>query len=266
VLKPSNEGQKIGKSNVYKAEVVKIDQSRDLALLKMTGKFPKLRPLKFGTVEEIQVGMDVHAIGHPKGQSWTYTKGFVSQFRKNYKWNTELGYTHSSDVIQSQTPISPGNSGGPLLNDAGEIIGVNSFKARGEALNFSVAINEVSNFLKAKSNFVKAKKTPKQKCKMKVTFEGRNKRNTGNLKLFDLNCDQKPEVRLFVPDIKSEPITMSFDKNRDQKTDILVLDKNRDGKWDESYHDVDFDGKTDLRGYHPDGKLKPSRYVKYKKT
>ena len=58
-------------------------------------------------MSEAQVGADVHAIGHPQGQTWTYTKGLISQVRPDYQWGP-----HKADVIQTQTPINPGNSGG----------------------------------------------------------------------------------------------------------------------------------------------------------
>ena len=54
-----------------------------------------------------------------------------------------------------------------------------------------------------------------------------------------------------------------IDSNFDGKIDIVVDDINRDGNWDISFHDVDFDGIIDLVGYHPDGKITPSRYESY---
>ena len=97
----------------------------------------------------MQVGADVHAIGHPAGEAWTYTKGIVSQIRPGYEWQPKASVKHVADVIQTQTPINPGNSGGPLISDDGRLIGVNSFKKDGEALNFAVSIGEVEKFLKA---------------------------------------------------------------------------------------------------------------------
>ena len=58
-------------------------------------------------------------------------------------------------------------------------------------------------------------------------------------------------------------IDVSFRIN-DGKIDIVVDDTDRDGKWDISFHDVDFNGTIDLVGYHPDGKITPSRYETYK--
>jgi hypothetical protein len=55
-----------------------------------------------------------------------------------------------------------------------------------------------------------------------------------------------------------------IDSNFDGNVDIVVYDTDRDGRWDISFHDVDFDGTIDLVGYHPDGKITPSRYETYK--
>src|SRR5262249_1939909 len=90
----------------------------------------------------------VAAIGHPEGQSWTYTKGIVSQIRPDFAWSTGQGESHRATVIQTQTPINPGNSGGPLLSDDGRIVGINSFRAtEGEGLNFAVSAKDISAFL-----------------------------------------------------------------------------------------------------------------------
>ena len=114
---------------------------------KFNGKVPNdVNELKLAN-KLPDVGSDVHAIGHPGSLSWTYTKGYVSQIRKNYKWNYEKTL-HEASIIQTQTPISPGNSGGPLISSEGELLGVNSFKAQGENLNFAVTSLEVINFLK----------------------------------------------------------------------------------------------------------------------
>jgi len=87
-------------------------------------------PLQLGDKDAIAIGLDVYAIGHPDGQSWSYTKGIISQYRINYDWDcTGENLLHRGNIIQTQTPINPGNSGGPLLDDGGRIVGVNSFAA-----------------------------------------------------------------------------------------------------------------------------------------
>ena len=62
----------------------------------------------------IRVGQDAHAVGHPKGNYWSYTKGYISQIKQNYKWNYQDQTKYNADVIQTQTPINPGNSRRPF--------------------------------------------------------------------------------------------------------------------------------------------------------
>lgn len=94
-------------------------------------------------------------------------------------------------------------------------------------------------------------------------YEGRDRQNTALLERFDTNCDGKADYSFVTPDDLTKPISAHLDTNFDGNTDISVEDRNRDQKWDISFHDVDFDGKIDLVGYHPDGKLTPSRLDKY---
>jgi S1-C subfamily serine protease len=106
--------------------------------------------LSFGDTTKLEVGDDVHAIGHPDGQVWTYTTGTISQIRPKFRWkDDESGHMHEATVIQTQTAINPGNSGGPLLDDHAEIIGINSFQMKGEqGLNYAIAADSIQDFLK----------------------------------------------------------------------------------------------------------------------
>ena len=262
VFKPQKEGEKITRAHAIRGRVVKIDPGRDLALVEVENLPAHAGTIAFGNMSEAQIGADVHAIGHPEGQTWTYTKGLISQVRPDYRWKT-----HKADVIQTQTPINPGNSGGPLIGDNGKMIGVNSFKTPGEGLNFAVAINEVEKFLAAAQggaydpNVAAAAATS---CEQpKVVFEGRSKDNTAFVRTLDMDCSGKVDAALIVPDDESKPIEFRLDTNKDGKTDAWIVDDDRDGKWDISYWDTDFDGKPDLVGRHPDGELKPTRMEKY---
>jgi S1-C subfamily serine protease len=261
-FKPSQGGTKAG---IVRAKVMKVDPIRDLALLKVAVAPKSAAPLKLGSNVAIQVGADVHAIGHPTGETWTYTRGIVSQIRPDYEWQGESPPRHRATIIQTQTPINPGNSGGPLLDDSGQIIGMNSFiKSGTQGLAYAVSVDDISAFLKSPS-----RQTPSQKnftdrlCKQKKLYEGRDQENTGALIQFDTNCDAKADASLFIPDDESKPRQALLDSNFDGKIDIIVEDQSRDGKWDISFHDVDFDGLADLVGSHPDGKLAASRYEKY---
>ena len=166
----------------------------------------------------------------------------------------------------TQTPINPGSSGGPLINDGGRLIGVNSFQAAGEALNFSVSVADVRRFLAAKEqprSPATSAAASSQPCAPKVHYEGRSKDDKGFIRTMDMDCSGKVNGALFVPDDKAEPIEFRMDTNNDGKIDVRVFDEERQGRWKISLWDTDYDGKPDLIGYHPDGKLKPSRFEKY---
>jgi hypothetical protein len=214
----------------------------------------------------VQVGADVHALGHPREQTWTYTKGLISQIRPDYEWGDATA-RHKADVIQTQTPINPGNSGGPLIDEGGKLIGVNSFKLPGEALNFAVSVGEVEKFLAAAQSGAyepKVTSAASKPCRPKIVFEGRSKDGKASIRNLDMDCSGKVNASLMVPDDKTQPIEFRFDKNGDGKPDVWILDEDRDGRWDISFWDTDFDGKPDLVGFHPDGELKPTRFEKYK--
>ena len=122
------------------ADVVRIDPQIDIALLKIHqgGNYPFMR---LGDSDQCEAGESVIAIGSPINLSGTVTKGIVSAKRKIK--GRDLTY------IQTDTPLNKGNSGGPLVNMAGEVIGINTLGAPAgfQGLNFSIAINDAKKFL-----------------------------------------------------------------------------------------------------------------------
>ncbi len=119
--------------------VIKKSKRKDLALIQVEG-FPKnIKPILFGKTSDINIGSNVWAIGHPNNATWVINSGMVSQLRPNHKWNYEHSW-HRANVIQHEVPTNPGNSGGPLFDKNGFMIGVNTYSVKGELLNFSVAI------------------------------------------------------------------------------------------------------------------------------
>jgi S1-C subfamily serine protease len=153
-LKPGNSAD-LRNTLQYSALVEKIDQIADLALLRIAVPPKTIPSLAIGDAGALAVGQDVHAIGHPKGEAWTYTKGIISQLWGNYEWKTDKGVLHRAHVIQTQTPINPGNSGGPLLDDGARLVGINSFRFTGdEGLNYAVSVDTVKQFLSTGANQV----------------------------------------------------------------------------------------------------------------
>jgi hypothetical protein len=269
VFKPKIEGKEPTRNEIKLGRVVKYDEIADLALVKASEAPTGTTPIRLGDFSEIAVGMDVHAIGHPTGEGWTYTTGVISQYRQAYQWQAEGDpINHKADVIQTQTPINPGNSGGPLLSDSGNLIGVNSFKARGEALNFAVSVDEVRKFIARPGNRVE--QTPSatksdRECKAKELSKFRNEKNDATVVAFDMFCTGKDTGELVTPDNKSQAIFLRLDRNGDGRADVIFFDFKRSGRWNLSFWDEKFTGYWTLVGYHDDGSLKPTRFESYAK-
>jgi len=146
VFKPQN-GNDLKKELTRTATVVRTDKNADLAILKILSPPRSFTTMSLSTGSAPEVGQDVFAIGHPRGEVWTFTKGIISQIRPDYEWGDSTA-THHATVIQTQTPINPGNSGGPLFDAQGRLIGVNSFvRPDSPGLNYAVAIDTVQRFL-----------------------------------------------------------------------------------------------------------------------
>ncbi|HAM53325.1 MAG TPA: hypothetical protein DCP92_22500 [Nitrospiraceae bacterium] len=123
------------------ARVIRIDERKDIALLKI--EEGKTYPfLIMGDSEKCQEGEAVLALGTPFGLENTVTRGIVSA--KRFLPNLNITY------IQTDAAINHGNSGGPLINVLGEVIGINTFKITkdvAEGLNFAISINDIKNFI-----------------------------------------------------------------------------------------------------------------------
>jgi serine protease Do len=105
--------------SIAEAKLVGTDPQTDLALLHVD-KMPAVRPLVLADSDHLRVGDPVIAIGDPYGVGQTVTAGVVSARGRS------LGNSSYVDYIQTDAPINQGNSGGPLLNYSGEVVGVNS--------------------------------------------------------------------------------------------------------------------------------------------
>lgn len=271
VFKPAAEGASFGKADVRRAKVIRRDEVADLALLQVSEVPAGAQPLTLAASGAVQVGSDVHAIGHPTGQAWTYTRGIVSQVRKDYAWRTEMGLDHKATVVQTQTPINPGNSGGPLLDDNLQIIGINSFKSDGEGLNFAVSADDVRTFLtltedrRSVRSAGQRQATAAGDCETAALKEWAVSDPKGRGYLVDVNCDGEGDFVLIEPARKSEPLTYLFDHDGDGKIDAEITDLGRDGNFDQALLDVDGDGEYDLIGEFRPGELDPYRYERIQK-
>ncbi|MBC7820383.1 MAG: serine protease [Planctomycetaceae bacterium] len=127
---------------------LKIDPLRDVAIIKVNHPADKLHPIKLRS-DLPRKGEKVVAFGAPLGLSWTATEGIISAFRPKAEL-VSLGMDGiEGDWIQTSTPISPGNSGGPLVTYAGEVIAMNTMQFTiGQNLNFAVQAKEIELVLK----------------------------------------------------------------------------------------------------------------------
>ena len=107
----------------YAAKIVGADPNHDLAVIKIDAPKDKLKPIPIGTSKGLVVGQKVLAIGNPYGLERTLTTGIISSLGRSIETQNRRVI---DDIIQTDAAINPGNSGGPLLNTAGEIIGVNT--------------------------------------------------------------------------------------------------------------------------------------------
>jgi len=115
---------KLGDSEIsHDAEVIGADPATDVALLKVDAPADQLHPLTLGSSSAMEVGDPVVAIGNPFGLDRTVTSGIVSALQRQIQ--APNGFS-IDNVIQTDAAINPGNSGGPLINGAGEVIGINS--------------------------------------------------------------------------------------------------------------------------------------------
>lgn len=120
--------------------VVGTDPVTDLAVVRITGKSP-LSAAPLGDSEALEVGDWAIALGSPYGLERTVTLGIVSSLHRDIN---SLGFADKRlDLIQTDAAINPGNSGGPLINAAGEVIGINTLvrSGPGAGLGFAIPIN-----------------------------------------------------------------------------------------------------------------------------
>src|SRR5919108_2922417 len=132
-----------------KARIVGVDPSTDVAVLKVDAKARALTPLPLGNSDTVQVGDSVVAIGNPFGYTRSITAGIVSALQRRIQSPNFQTIPH---IVQTDAAINSGNSGGPLLNAEGRVIGVNAAISTGNTgergnigIGFAIPINAVKD-------------------------------------------------------------------------------------------------------------------------
>ena len=258
----------------YSGKVVKINKQKDLAMIEAKGIPKKIKGIMFEKYSKINVGETVFAIGHPGGLIWSFSDGRVSQVRPNYRWRYE-GSMHTANVIQTTTAINPGNSGGPLFNKQKKLVGVNTFTATGESLNFAIAVDDLVKFInEAKQEDIDSKYiTKKSDCptsvyiKKKSEKKCKNKKNGimkkyPNAQLYDANdngitdfwfvdTNKNGVVDKAYADFNEDGIidSVGIDENENENFEIIIFDDDSDGIFDRAEIDEDDDGTADIMAY-----------------
>jgi S1-C subfamily serine protease len=136
----------------FKAKLVGVDPSTDIAVLRVGVKSRALKALPLGDSDTVRVGDQVIAIGNPFGLDRSVTAGIVSAVQRRIEAPNNLSISH---VIQTDAALNHGNSGGPLLNAQGQVIGVNAQIATGGVsdgnvgIGFAIPINTVKTVVAA---------------------------------------------------------------------------------------------------------------------
>ena len=248
------------------ANVIAIDKSRDLALLTFTKKKDNLKPLEFGNDYQIQVAQDVFAIGHPESYLWSFNYGVISRLPTDEEWYYDNKTNFKADVIQTQTPTNPGNSGGPLFNDKGQLIGINSYSSSGEGLNFAIRLREVKNFItevkQGKYQYI----ATEAKTKDKREIEWVPLDSNGNGIIDSYTCDSQGDGFYDVAQVdKNEDGIINYyilDVNHDGEIDVYIYDRDGNGAFEYFEIDDDYNGTFETVAIDTDGDSIPDSFSK----
>ena len=247
------------KQEYYNSSVVALNKTQDLALIKVNGLPKSIKTVKLGSNDQVEVGDNVYAIGHPMSYPWTFSFGMVSQVRDNFEWNYDESFKHKADVVQMQTPISTGNSGGPLFSSDGIVIGVNTLgDPEGQNLNFAVAVDHVKKFISANPDVKKINPLNSAIKKEYPKAIPQDYDNNGTIDTWYIDTNNNGKIdRAFVDDNEDGFIEGTLiDENENEIFELTLIDTDKDGKVNISYLDEDEDGKNDVVGhdYDQDGK------------
>jgi S1-C subfamily serine protease len=132
----------------YPAQLVGFDERNDLAVLKVQAPKEMLKPVQLGNSSALQVGQTAIAIGNPFALGQTITTGVISSLHRNIQIEQNRQMT---DLFQTDAAINSGNSGGPLFDSSGRVIGVNTLilspSGGSIGLGFAIPINTVKRFV-----------------------------------------------------------------------------------------------------------------------
>src|SRR5207302_11144101 len=130
----------------WKAAVVGAAPDKDLAVLYIAAPKDRLQPIAVGTSHDLQVGQNAFAIGNPFGLDQSLSRGIISALGREIE---SLTRRPIKNVIQTDAAVNPGNSGGPLLDSGGRLIGVTtaiySPSGANAGVGFAIPVDEVNS-------------------------------------------------------------------------------------------------------------------------
>ena len=269
-FKPNRPGN-YSHNDYVSGSVINTNKIVDLALIKLLKIPVGVKPLSLANVGSLEIGQDVHAIGHPYGGAdWSYTRGYIGQLIKDYEWQGSNDIVHKAKmVIQSQTPITFGNSGGPLLNDNGLIVGVNTFGGDFAGATYAVSVQDLRLFLNEK---IKPPPTSTKTSEAKKVSQ-QSGYNVVKIKMVHYDNDGVKDTFYYIDDDNTGYVELIFVEITNTGEVIVILDYDEDGFWNEKIlntnskskpnfymYDEDGDGKADYYGYDDNGDGEADRY------
>lgn len=209
-------GNKPSNNNYYKVKVVKVDMTKDLALLEMPKDLVQKNDyisLKFANIDSLKKGINIYNMGHPLGYYFAFEYGMLTNILNDYSWDE-----YKADyVLQYSMNANKGNSGSPIVNDNLELIGIGAFSnKKGENLNFGISVIDIKNFIDSKDSVIVDKKMPNE-YKDKIIEKGTYQ----NIKLAKIDRNNNG-----IPD------AMMKDIDDDGIWDIIAYDTNEDGVYE----------------------------------
>jgi S1-C subfamily serine protease len=133
----------------YPAKLVGFDAEHDIAILQVKTGTADLYPIPFGSSENLRVGQRVYALGNPFGLEGTITTGIISAINRTLP--SRVSGREMQAIIQTDAALNPGNSGGPLLDTSGRIIGMNvaiaTKSGQNAGLGFAIPINRIARYV-----------------------------------------------------------------------------------------------------------------------
>jgi S1-C subfamily serine protease len=140
----------------FKGKVVARDPKKDLALIQLNDKIPEGGRALYIARESPSPGQRLHSIGNPGASDalWVYTQGTVRQvYHKNFRIKGEGGFEVDCKIVETQSPVNAGDSGGPVVNDRGELVAVTQghlSDAQARLVSIFIDVSEVRKFLSSK--------------------------------------------------------------------------------------------------------------------